>query len=271
MVDVIPGGDHRPGQQDVSVPRGVAWGAAAGTGACSLLCRRDRTSPSCGVMLAGQTRWREDRCGPATKPSTTARAWCADDGCPGSRVWGSSGPLAQARAGRAGWYQIARLARRGCAPALAVRIVRWPAGRGGPARGQQPRTGRRRAWRQQAGRRQAARPVRIIKNPGCPGRAVPRCATTGDRPGRRRGAAAVLRWQRRGPAGRFLRPCRARHEFVSRSASAATASQPAAQAGNHINDVTPAHRVPMQPGPWRPRPATHRLRDDGSPRRAPGC
>ena len=37
---------------------------------------------------------------------------------------GIPGPLAQAEAGRAGWHQIARLARRGCAQALAVRIAR---------------------------------------------------------------------------------------------------------------------------------------------------
>jgi hypothetical protein len=37
---------------------------------------------------------------------------------------GIPGPLAQAEADRVGWYQIARLVRRGCAPALAVRIVR---------------------------------------------------------------------------------------------------------------------------------------------------
>jgi hypothetical protein len=32
--------------------------------------------------------------------------------------------LAQARAGHAGWPPVARLARRGCSPRLAVRIVR---------------------------------------------------------------------------------------------------------------------------------------------------
>ena len=37
---------------------------------------------------------------------------------------GILGPLTQAEAGRVGWHQIARLARRGCAPALAVRIAR---------------------------------------------------------------------------------------------------------------------------------------------------
>ena len=37
---------------------------------------------------------------------------------------GIPGPLAQAEAGRADWHQIARLARRGCAQALAVRIAR---------------------------------------------------------------------------------------------------------------------------------------------------
>ena len=36
---------------------------------------------------------------------------------------GIPGPLAQAEADRAGWHQIAWLARRGCAPAQAVRIV----------------------------------------------------------------------------------------------------------------------------------------------------
>ena len=37
---------------------------------------------------------------------------------------GIAGPLAQAEADRVGWYQIARLVRRGCAPALAVRVLR---------------------------------------------------------------------------------------------------------------------------------------------------
>jgi hypothetical protein len=104
------------------------------------------------------------------------------------------------------------------------------------------------ALRPGPGRGQAPRPVRTIKNPGCPQRAVEGRAGTGDRPGRRRCAAGVLRWQRRGPAGPVPRACRARHGFVSRSASAATASPPAAQAGNHIDDVTPAHRVRRQPG-----------------------
>ena len=37
---------------------------------------------------------------------------------------GIPGLLAQAEAGRVGWHQIARQARHGCAPALAVRIAR---------------------------------------------------------------------------------------------------------------------------------------------------
>ena len=37
---------------------------------------------------------------------------------------GISGPLAEAQAGHAGWHKIARLVQRGCAPALAVRILR---------------------------------------------------------------------------------------------------------------------------------------------------
>jgi hypothetical protein len=36
---------------------------------------------------------------------------------------GIPGPLAQAEADRVGWHQTAWLARRGCAPALAVRIA----------------------------------------------------------------------------------------------------------------------------------------------------
>jgi hypothetical protein len=37
---------------------------------------------------------------------------------------GISGPLAEAQADHTGWHQIARLVQRGCAPALAVRILR---------------------------------------------------------------------------------------------------------------------------------------------------
>jgi hypothetical protein len=37
---------------------------------------------------------------------------------------GIPGPLAQSEAGRAGWHQTARLVRRGCAPAPAVRVAR---------------------------------------------------------------------------------------------------------------------------------------------------
>jgi hypothetical protein len=48
---------------------------------------------------------------------------------------GIPGPQAEARADHAGWHQIARLVQRGCAPALAVRILRRPAGYCGPVRG----------------------------------------------------------------------------------------------------------------------------------------
>ena len=37
---------------------------------------------------------------------------------------GIPGPLAEAQADHVGWHQIARLVQRGCAPALAARIVR---------------------------------------------------------------------------------------------------------------------------------------------------
>jgi hypothetical protein len=55
------------------------------------------------------------------------------------------------------------------------------------------------------------------------------------------GSAGVL-------SGRFLRSCRAGHGFVCRSAGAATASPPAAQAGNRTVGVRPAHPVRRQPG-----------------------
>src|SRR5215467_7850100 len=83
-IGAIPGGDQRPGQQDVSVPGGAVRGAAAGNGAWSFTVagagigwframapnrlRRDarRTSPADGRIDAGLP----------TKPSATVRAWC---------------------------------------------------------------------------------------------------------------------------------------------------------------------------------------------------
>jgi len=66
--------------------------------------------------------------------------------------------------------------------------------------------------------------------------------------------------------GGFPRSCRARHGFVCRSASAATALPLAAQAGNHIVDVTPAHHVRSQPGPA----ATTSRQETGAPGGPPG-
>jgi hypothetical protein len=79
---------------------------------------------ACGVMLAGQAR--------LAPGSTQACHEVISDGEGLVQQWrvtqltrlGIPGPLAQAEAGRVGWHQIARLARRGCAAALAVRIVR---------------------------------------------------------------------------------------------------------------------------------------------------
>jgi len=71
---------------------------------------------------------------------------------------------------------------------------------------------------------------------------------TGDRhrPAALRGSSA--RSQRWVPVGPIPQALPTRHRFVSRSVGAATASPPAAQAGNHIVDVTPAHPVRSQPG-----------------------
>ena len=131
MIGVIPGGDQRPGQQDVSVP-GARCGArlpgtapvpstVAGAGIACLV--RGRLT-GCGVMLAGQARLEGgsvQACGDAVSDlAGLVRQWRV--------AWltrlGIPGPLAQAEADRADWDQIARLARRGCAPALAVRMAR---------------------------------------------------------------------------------------------------------------------------------------------------
>jgi len=74
-------------------------------------------------MLAGKPGWHQDR---------QACREVISDGEGLVRLWrvtqltrlGIPGPLAQAEAGRVGWHQIARLARRGCAVALAVHVDR---------------------------------------------------------------------------------------------------------------------------------------------------
>jgi hypothetical protein len=79
---------------------------------------------ACGVMLAGQAR--------LAAGSMQACRQAIGDGQGLVQQWrvtqltrlGIPGPLAQAEADRVGWHQIAQLARRGCAAALAVRIVR---------------------------------------------------------------------------------------------------------------------------------------------------
>jgi hypothetical protein len=75
-------------------------------------------------MLAGQTRWEGG--------SMQACHDAISDGEGLVHHWrvtqltrlGIPGPQAEARADHAGWHQIARLVQRGCAPALAVRILR---------------------------------------------------------------------------------------------------------------------------------------------------
>ena len=105
--------------------------------------------------------------------------------------------------------------------------------------------------RQPAGRWQAPRSVRTVKNPGCPRRAVARRTGTGDRPadGAARQQSPLAALGALGPAGAVPQACRAWHGFVSQSASAAPASSPAAQAGDHTVHVTPAHTLRSQPGP----------------------
>ena len=62
-IGAIPGGDQRPGQQDVSVPGGAVRGAAAGNGAWSFTVAGAGIGwfvrwhlTACGVMLAGPAR-----------------------------------------------------------------------------------------------------------------------------------------------------------------------------------------------------------------------
>ena len=94
---------------------------------------------TCGVMLAGQAL--------LAPGSMRACHEAIRDGESLVQHWrvtqltglGIPGPLPRAEAGRVGWHQIARLARRGCAPALAgpgrwrcaAAVLRWP--RRGPA------------------------------------------------------------------------------------------------------------------------------------------
>jgi hypothetical protein len=64
MIGVIPGGDQRPGQEDMSVPGARGGTRLPGPAHVPLVCRWRRdgmpgatTRHPCGVMLAGQARW----------------------------------------------------------------------------------------------------------------------------------------------------------------------------------------------------------------------
>ena len=100
---------------------------------------------TCGVMLAGQAL--------LALGSMRACHEAIRDGESLVQHWrvtqltglGIPGPLPRAEAGRVGWHQIARLARRGCAPALAVaaqgRPVAGATARSGPQGPRLSRTG----------------------------------------------------------------------------------------------------------------------------------
>jgi hypothetical protein len=67
MIDVIPGGDQRPGRQDMSVPGARCVARLPGTAhvpfcvaGAEIACLVRRHLISCGVMLAGQARLAED-------------------------------------------------------------------------------------------------------------------------------------------------------------------------------------------------------------------
>ena len=130
MIGVIPRGDQHPGQQGTSVPRArcvARPGAAhvpytvAGT---EIPCFVRGHPALSGVMLAGQAR--------LAGGSMQACREAFNDGAGLVYQWrvtqltrpGIPGPPAQAGADHVGWHQIARLARRGRAPALALRIAR---------------------------------------------------------------------------------------------------------------------------------------------------
>jgi hypothetical protein len=92
-----------------------------------IACLVRRHLTPCGVMPAGQA---------GLAAGSMACHEAVNDGEGLVRRWwvsqltrlGIPRPLAQAEAeaDRVGWHQIARLAWRGCAPALAVRVVHWP-------------------------------------------------------------------------------------------------------------------------------------------------
>jgi len=67
MIDLIPGGDQRPGRQDMSVPGARCVARLPGTAhvpfcvaGAEIACLVRRHLISCGVMLAGQARLAED-------------------------------------------------------------------------------------------------------------------------------------------------------------------------------------------------------------------
>ena len=106
-------------------------GAAAGNGACPPTVAGAeigwfvRWHPTaCGVMLAGPARLAPGSMRACHKAISDGEGLGAAMAGDPAHAAGIPGPLAQAQAGRGGWHQTARLARRGCAPALAVRIAR---------------------------------------------------------------------------------------------------------------------------------------------------
>jgi hypothetical protein len=119
---------QRPGQQEVSVPGARCVARLPGTAhvpftvaGAEIACLVRRHLALSGVMLAGPAR---------LAAGSMACHEVISDGEGLVQQWrvtqltgvGIPGPLAQAD--RVGWHQIARLARRGCAPALAVAIAR---------------------------------------------------------------------------------------------------------------------------------------------------
>ena len=218
-IGVIPGGDQRPGQQGVSVPGGAVRGAAAGNGAWSFtvagagigwFVRRHLTA--CGVMLAGQARlapgWMRacrdaisDGEGLVQQWRVTRLTRLGNPRAAGAGP-GRSRRLASDRPAGPAWLCPGRWPCAWSADRSAAAVPAAVSSRARPA----PGPG---GTRQAGGRHHG--PFGPLKNPGCPGRAVAGRAGTGDRPGRRRCAAAVLRWPRRGPAGpvRQVLPSRA--------------------------------------------------------------
>ena len=231
---------------------------------------------ACGVMLAGQAGWHQDRqaCREVISDGEgLVQQWWVTQltrlGIPGR--WRRPRPVAWAGIRSPGWPGVA------VPRALAVRMVRWPVGCGGPGRGQQPRpAGAGRGGTRQAGGRHhgPSGPSRTPVVPDGQWRAVP-VPVIAPGPAALRGSSSPLAaLGLAGPVPEVL-PSRARVRVpVSWRGYRVTACPAGGRSPYQCEARSPRQNAAW---PWRLRPATpagphgqkdhHRLRLDPHPHR----